>query len=265
MLIGKLGACAAKAAWPLGLFLLLTACASKGPEAAHPSPSDHFNLSNWKVQFPGSAAEPKPREMKPQGLAGFSNEFFFLDDTSKNMVFALDATAPGSTPNSPFVRSELREEIVANDDSTNWNALEGTHVLTTDLKVGENTLTEDKVTVVQVHGGQKGGFTLLRAVFENKDLVVYYKADNTKLNEKKLVIGPGYYNDYSQFKVTIDKARLMLSVNGQEQLNTAIDYWNWPSYFKVGAYPQTNQPGRVSVMVRSITAHHTQAQLIKNP
>ena len=253
-----------RAVFPLGFFLL-GGCATQGPATNPSTPSDHFNLSNWKIQYPGSVADPKPREMKPQGIAGFSNEFFYLDPQSKNMVFALDATAPGSTPNSPFVRSELREEIIANDDSTNWSALDGTHELTTELKVGENTLSEDKVTVVQVHGGQKGGFTLLRAVFEDKELVLYYKADNTKLNEKKIVVGPGFYNDYTRFNVTIDKARLLVSVNGQEKLNTSIDYWNWPSYFKVGAYPQTNKPGRVSVMVRSVAAQHTLPTLIKNP
>jgi hypothetical protein len=243
----------------------LSACSSITPLASQQSPSDHFDLTHWKLQYPGSTAEPKPRETKPVAIAGFSNEFFYLDRKSKNMVFSLNADAPGSTTNSPFVRSELREEIVANEDKINWSALEGTHELTTELKVGDNTLTEDKVTVVQVHGGQAGGFTLLRAVFEDKNLIVYYKADNTKLNEKSVIVGPGYDNDYTKFNVKIENSRLSLSVNGQKKLDVDIAYWNWPSYFKVGAYPQTNQPGKVSVMVKSVSATHTNPRLLTNP
>ena len=203
--------------------------------------------------------------MKPRGIDKFSNEFFYVDASSKDMVFSLAASAPGSTPNSPFVRSELREEIIANDDGTNWNALTGVHELDTELRVGENTLAEDKVTVVQVHGGQKGGFTLLRVVFEDKNLIIYYKADNTRDNENAIFVGPGYYKDYTRFNVKIEKSRMAVSLNGEKKLDVAIPYWNWPSYFKVGAYPQTNKAGRVSVMVKSVSATHKDADLIKNP
>ena len=239
------------------IFLSAGLCMSMGAHAAAGvlAPSDYFDLSHWKLQYPGSVEAPTPREIKPKDIADYASEFFAVDPWTQDMVFTLDADAPSSTTNSPFVHCELREEIVANDDTTNVSALKGKHALDVTLKVGKNTLTE-KITVVQMHGGQKGGFTLFQVVFEDKKLVSYFKRDNTRDKELRVPIGDGYYADYTHFNVQAISGRLIVRVNEVEKLNVDVSYWNWPTYFKTGACPQTNMPGKVSVHIRTVKATH---------
>src|SRR5580700_5642377 len=67
--------------------------------AADPAPSTVFDLHEWKLQVPG------PKEIKD--LRNYSSDYFHLA-ANKEMCFHLDAAEKGTTPNTHFVRSELR-------------------------------------------------------------------------------------------------------------------------------------------------------------
>ena len=220
-------------------------------DARGSQPADLFDLGHWKLQLPG------PRDVQPRELlAGFTDGHFYLDGASKELVFSLDAAEKGSTSNSSYVRSELREQLTPNSDRPNWNAASGTHVLTARCKVVQNTLSPNKITVLQIHGIGSDGQSappLTRLVFEDGVLLIRYKADKSGNTENK--VSCGSYSGYVDYEVKVQGSRLIVTVNGSEKLNRDISYWTWDNYFKAGAYPQATQ-GRVSVQFAKLSVAH---------
>src|SRR6516162_1997348 len=77
------------------LFFFIAACAM----ARDNVPAIAFDLRQWKLQIPG------PKEIKT--LTNYSSPYFHLN-ADNEMCFHLDAAEKGTTPNSHYVRSELR-------------------------------------------------------------------------------------------------------------------------------------------------------------
>jgi hypothetical protein len=162
------------------LFVLLAACSSGGdgavvtdpPVASGPDggavsagdggtldtrqpPSRNFDLSQWKLTLP-SGEEVKTVELN----SGYSMaDVFYTDPDTGGMVFRCPNIG-GTTPNSKFSRTELREMLApdgpAYADENNWTTTSGgtlratlrvDHVSTTgdDYKVG-------RVIIGQIHG-----------------------------------------------------------------------------------------------------------------
>ncbi len=135
--------------WPRGTARHLRRRADAAP------PSQVFDLHGWKLQVPG------PIEVKD--LRAYSSGYFFLN-SSREMCFALDAAEKGTTPNTKYVRSELRH-------IPNWT-VDGTHTLTGEVRVVSH-LQPDKLTVLQIHGITAEGDNappLLRIAINHGDL-----------------------------------------------------------------------------------------------
>jgi len=218
----------------LPLFLI----GSSRTHAADTAPTSAFDLSHWKLQIPG------PKEVK--ALKGYSSPYFFLN-TDKEMVFHLDASEKGTTPNTHYVRSELRH-------LPNWKVTES-HTLSAEVRAVSH-LKPDKVTVLQIHGIMEDNSDappLLRIALNNGDLMAMLKTDSSgdKNDSIKLIkkLGSGW----AKVDVAVDHQKLTIRVNGDVKVNRDLSYWKIPNYFKAGCYPQATE-GAADVFIRRLAA-----------
>jgi len=201
-------------------------------------PAQAFDLHAWKLQVPG------PLEVKD--LRSYSSGYFFLNE-SKEMVFSLDAAEKGTTPNTHYVRSELRH-------LPNWT-VDASHTLTGELRVVSH-LQPDKLTVLQIHGIMQDGDNappLLRIALNHGDLYAAVKAENSGDKTDMVLLKPGVKTEYVKVAITVKGGQLRIAVDGQEKLVRDLSYWKFSNYFKAGLYPQATK-GTAQVYFRSLKA-----------
>ena len=225
------------------LAFLLTAAVSifsgsvRAADAA--PPSNAFDLRTWKLQVPG------PLEIK--NLAGYSSPYFFLNK-SREMVFHLDAADKGTTPNTKYVRSELRHH-------PNWHVTEA-HSLSAEVKVVSH-LDPDKVTVLQIHGIQEDGSDappLLRIALNHGDLYAMIKPENDGERTDSIVLKKAVGTNWFKVAIVVKNRTLTVTVDGQPKLTHSLVYWKFPNYFKAGCYPQAVQ-GTTDIFFRKLSVN----------
>ncbi|MEP6670537.1 MAG: polysaccharide lyase family 7 protein [Chthoniobacter sp.] len=219
---------------PLVASLVLGASRAFCAEAG--APSQAFDLHEWKLQVPG------PLEVKD--LRNYSSGYFFLNG-SKEMGFALDAAEKGATPNTKYVRSELRH-------IADWT-VDGSHTLTGEVRVVSH-LKPDKVTVLQIHGITPDGDNappLLRIALNKGDLYAALKPDNTGDKTDMVLLKAGVKTSYVKVAIVVKSGQLHIAVDGQEKLKRDLSYWKFSNYFKAGLYPQATT-GTAQVFFRSL-------------
>jgi len=220
----------------LALTGLLACIAGSAAGADSPAPAQAFDLKPWKLQVPG------PLEVKD--LRNYSSAYFFLNE-SREMVFALDAAEKGTTPNTHYVRSELRH-------LPNWT-VDGNHMLTGEVRVVSH-LQPDKLTVLQIHGITPDGDNappLLRIAINHGDLYAAVKAENSGDKTDMVLLKPGVKTGYVKVAIVVKGAQLHIAVDGQEKLVRDLSYWKFSNYFKAGLYPQATK-GSAQVYFRSL-------------
>jgi hypothetical protein len=202
-------------------------------------PRDAFDLHDWKLQVPG------PLEVK--NLHDYSSGYFFLN-SNREMAFALDAAEKGTTPNTKFVRSELRH-------LPNWT-VDSNHTLTGEVRVVSH-LEPDKLTVLQIHGITAEGDNappLLRIAVNHGDLFAELKADATGAKTESILLKKGLKNDYAKVAITVKGGQLSVDVDGEQKVSRDLSYWKFSNYFKAGLYPQATK-GTAEVYFRSLQAN----------
>ena len=212
--------------------------ASRAAGADTTPPAQTFDLRAWKLQVPG------PLEIKD--LRTYSSGYFFLNE-SKEMVFALDAAEKGTTPNTKYVRSELRH-------LANWT-VDGNHTLTAEVRVVSH-LQPDKLTVLQIHGITPDGDNappLLRIAVNHGDLYAAVKPDNSGDKTEMVLLKAGLKTGYAKIAIVVKSGQLHIAVDGQEKLVRDLSYWKFSNYFKAGLYPQATK-GTAQVFFRSLKA-----------
>jgi hypothetical protein len=215
---------------------LLAFTAGSAVGADNGAPAQAFDLKPWKLQVPG------PLEVKD--LRNYSSGYFFLNE-SKEMVFALDAAEKGTTPNTHYVRSELRH-------LPNWTVNEN-HTLTGEVRVVSH-LQPDKLTVLQIHGILPDGDNappLLRIAINRGDLYAAVKAENSGDKTDMVLLKPAVKTGYVKVAVVLKGGQLHIAVDGQERLVRDLSYWKFSNYFKAGLYPQATK-GTAQVYFRSL-------------
>ncbi len=83
------------------------------------APAENFDLTNWKITLPIDDDEDgRADEIKEAAMAsGWTDDrFFYTDPVTGGMVFRVAGTG-ATTPNSSFVRTELREMLRGGDES----------------------------------------------------------------------------------------------------------------------------------------------------
>jgi len=201
-------------------------------------PGQAFDLHAWKLQVPG------PLEVKD--LRNYSSGYFFLND-NKEMVFSLDAAEKGTTPNTHYVRSELRH-------LPNWT-VEENHVLTGEVRVVSH-LQPDKLTVLQIHGITPAGDNappLLRIAVNHGSLYAAVKLENSDDKTDMVLLKKDLKGDYAKVSIVVKGGQLRIAVDGQEKLVRDLSYWKFANYFKAGLYPQATK-GTAQVFFRYLKA-----------
>jgi hypothetical protein len=187
---------------------------------------------------------PGPLEIKD--LHNYSSGYFFLNG-NREMCFALDAAEKGTTPNTHYVRSELRHHA-------DWT-VDSTHTLTGEVRVVSH-LEPDKLTVLQIHGITPDGDNappLLRIAVEHGDLFADVKADAAGQKTEKVLLKPGVKSSYVKVAVVVKGGQLHIAVDGLEKLVRDLSFWKFSNYFKAGLYPQATQ-GTAQVFFRKLKA-----------
>jgi hypothetical protein len=200
-------------------------------------PASVFDLQHWKLQIPG------PLEVKQ--LAGYSSGYFYLNK-NREMVFKLDAAEKGPTPNTKYVRSELRH-------IPNWHVNE-MHSLSAEVKA-VSRLDPDKVTVLQIHGIMEDGSDappLLRIAVNHGDLYAMIKPDNEGDRTDSILLKKGVLANWFKVEITVKNGQIQIAVDNQQKLNRSLAYWKFPNYFKAGCYPQATQ-GTAEIFFRKLT------------
>ena len=118
------------------------------------SPGYNFDLSHWYLQLPtangvltgtsGSVDSASTGQL----VGGFTNSFFYTGSDGAMTFWVPDNGA--RTGGSSHPRSELRELLDPNNSGLNW-ALNGTHILSAQLKVLQVPADTGKVCIGQIH------------------------------------------------------------------------------------------------------------------
>jgi hypothetical protein len=201
-------------------------------------PSNSFDLRDWKINIPG------PVEIKD--LQGYASKYFDLNGLGE-MCFHLDAAEKGTTPNTHFVRSELRH-------LPNWRANEH-HSLSAVVHT-DSHLSPDKVTVVQIHGmtdDKKNAPPLLRVALNDGDLVAIIKTDSAGKQNDTTMLVKGLGPKPVKIDVVVEGGQLKVLADGQQKVTRSLAFWPYQNYFKAGCYPQATN-GTVDVMFSSLSA-----------
>lgn len=210
------------------------------------SPSDHFDLSHWKLTLPTSTSgttDGRPEEIPPEKLsAGYSSDRFFYSGTNEEMVFWCPVNGV-TTKGTDYPRTELREMIDPGDDNVCW-AAPGTHVLDVRCRVSE-VPSSQKVVIGQIHGYSGKARPLIKLQFFKGRIEALVKESPTKGKDLKLTFPEVGLDKDFDYEIQLHDGLLNVSVNGSMQSIKVFEKdpeWAQQTlYFKVGAYVQDNE------------------------
>ncbi|NER15828.1 polysaccharide lyase family 7 protein [Spongiivirga citrea] len=238
-----------------------------------------IDLSHWKVTLPVTKENGKPFEISPPEILDFAkNEkarpYMYIDSTKGAIVFHAMPTA-SKTSNTKYTRSELREQMVAGDNNTNWTFKQGGKL---SAKIAMDEVTRDKngkyhkVIILQIHGrltneqrdliGQKDNNAppILKVYWQNgkirvKTKVLKYKGVSDEAILHKEAWGDDKGRTFEQevgfrkfnIEVDVSDGKMVVSLNKNEFFvydSFSIKKWGvFENYFKAGNYFQTRDEG----------------------
>ncbi|SHK35682.1 F5/8 type C domain-containing protein [Reichenbachiella agariperforans] len=114
-------------------------------------PSDLMdNCNQWKITYPNGEED--------KTLCNESNnEYFYVNDDQNAIVFRVPIRSNnGSTPNSDYIRSELRERTESGSSDIYWTT-SGTHVVYSKQAITHLPIVKDHLVATQIHGNKSDG------------------------------------------------------------------------------------------------------------
>lgn len=214
-------------------------------------PSDLMsNYNQWKITYPDGVEDKTLFEAK--------NEYFYVNDEGNGIVFKAPVRSNnGTTPNSDYIRSELRERTADGKSDIYWTT-SGTHVAYSKQAITHLPLVKNHLVATQIHGSKADGIDdamVLRV--EGEHLFLSFnggklRSDLTVKDDYTLgtvhevifeVIDGKHYVYYSEdgklnAAYTSGNASQYLVKDGASSYVMDLDYDQ--SYFKIGNYTQTN-------------------------
>lgn len=215
-------------------------------------PSDLMrNCDQWKITYP-TGEEDKT-------LCGeANNEFFFVNNSGDGMVFRAPVRSDnGTTPNSSYIRSELRERTEDGGSDIYWTT-EGRHVLYVEQAITHLPIVKDHLVATQIHGDKAAGIDdALVLRLEGQHLFLSFNGEKLRsdvtiktdyvlgtkhevmfevLDDKHYVYYSEDGNLWSAYS-SGNAAQYLVKDNGESIL---MDLNYDQSYFKVGNYTQSN-------------------------
>ncbi|MDB5048771.1 MAG: Alginate lyase 2 [Fibrobacteres bacterium] len=219
--------------WNSLLIGILSGTALSAGAALDPAkaPGGNFTLSMWTLQLPlasgGSVEQIKGADL----MAGYTSTYFSTG-TDGSMTFWCPVTG-GTTPNSHYPRSELREVWPGGE----WK-FDGHHVLTAKCRV---TKVPDNGLLIfgQIHGNLTGS-EIVKLYWNNGAIQAAVEPNRT--DEVRLGLGNFSLGDTLNYTLDMTDNKLKATVNGK---SVTYDYsaatWKTDTYyFKAGSYVQDN-------------------------
>jgi hypothetical protein len=248
----------------------------------------NIDLSHWKVTLPiGNPLEIAPPEILDYATTDILKQYMYNDSVNGGLVFY---TFPNSsTANSSYSRTELREQMVAGSNSTNWTFAQGGYMkgtLSVPLMSKDASGNYYRSIIMQIHG---------RLTNEQRDLIgakdnnappvlkIYWTNGYVRVKTKELkdlnasdteilatdawTDDDGYTfkeyvgNDKFTLEVKVSEGRLEVVLNNNESKvydNIHLQKWGiFENYFKAGNYFQTHDKEAYSkVEYYSLEVHH---------
>lgn len=209
------------------------------------------NCNQWKITYPTGSEEKKLCNED-------NNEFFYVNDEGNGMVFRAPIRDDnGSTPNSDYIRSELRERTEDGSTDVYWTT-RGTHVIYVKQAITHLPTVKSHLVATQIHGNKSDGIDD-SMVLRLEDSHLFLSFNGGKLRSNVTIT-----NNYSLgqlhetiFEVIDNKHYCYYSEDGNlrnayengnasqylvRDGNSAVlmDLNYDQSYFKVGNYTQSN-------------------------
>lgn len=234
-----------------------------------------IDLSNWKVTLPVGA----PTEVDPPEILKYASNktllpFMYNDSTDGALVFYA-YPGGGTTTNTSYSRTELREQLTPGSNNTNWTFTQGGKMKGT-LAVPE--ITKDasgkyhKVIIMQIHGrlsnaqrdligaSDNDAPPVLKIYWENEKIKVITKEIiNTNASDLEILQKDSWQDASSRtfsesvgfgkftIEVIASNGKLTVTLNGTETFlydNIHMQKWSvFENYFKAGNYFQTLDAG----------------------
>lgn len=221
-----------------------TATPTRVSTCTYPSQLTHVtNWTQWKITLPvfvnGS------NEVKQ--LANFKIDPWFIPTTDCSGVqFRAHTSAPTTTDNSRYPRSELRERTANGSADISWSNSSGTHTMIIDQKVTRLPNKQRHLVVGQIHDSNDD-VTVFRVEGSDSNynsIPIQFWAtigDNTHGNK----ILDGYtLGERFQVKFVATPGRIETFYKGQNDANfrsvQVLHQTISGAYFKAGAYTQSN-------------------------
>ncbi len=214
-------------------------------------PSDLMdNYNQWKITYPDGVED--------KTLYQESNEYFYVNDDGNGIVFyAPIRDGNGTTPNSSYIRSELREREPDGSKDIYWTT-DGKHVVYAKQAITHLPIVKPHLVATQIHGNKDAGIDdamVLR--LEDDHLFLSFnggklRSDLTVKNGYRLgtvheiifeVIDGKHYAYYSEDgnlaqAYANGNASQYLVKDGSNSVVMDRDYGE--AYFKIGNYTQSN-------------------------
>jgi hypothetical protein len=207
-------------------------------------PGQLLDLTNWKLTLP-TGQEGKPEEIVEPELSSFTNDFFRLNGGRDGVVFTANAGGV-TTKGSKYPRSELRE--MNGDEKAAWDASSGTHTMEIVQSVDALPSVKKDVICGQIHDDRDD---VMQIHLSGSRLTVKY-ADG-----KKDVVLDENYRLGTKFKVKIEATDGHVKVWYDDQLKADLDITATKSYFKAGAYVNSNvEKGAKASDIGKVTIYH---------
>lgn len=231
------------------------------PPVLAAEPAAAIDLSHWKLTLPDArATEIKPAQL----MAGFANDWFQIEPAGSLLFTAV--SDGGSTANSHFPRSELREMINPANKADNW-ACQGVHSMALREQVVQ--LPPSVGTVVfQIHGINLDGSNaapLLKVMWRDGKLQLQIKQHAAGGKDTQVdVDGDFPLGSIYDAGVKVEQCRLSVSINGKTYTDEFLardPAWNaLRFYFKAGNYLQNTGTGSARsvavVRIHQLSVHH---------
>jgi len=214
-------------------------------------PSDLMsNYDQWKITYPDGVED--------KTLYQAENEYFYVNDTGNGIVFFAPVRSDnGTTKNSSYIRSELRERTADGNSDIYWTT-SGTHVVYVQQAITHLPIVKPHLVATQIHGNKDDGIDdamVLRLEEEHLFLSfnggklhddVTVKTDYTLGTVHEVifeVIDGKHYVYYSeegglQAAYAAGSADKYLVKDGSNDYVMDLNYDQ--SYFKIGNYTQSN-------------------------
>ena len=209
------------------------------------------NCNQWKITYP-NGSEVKTLCTEP------SNEYFYVNNTGNAIVFRAPVRSDsGTTPNSSYIRSELRERETDGSKDIYWTT-EGKHMVYVKQAITHLPINKSHLVATQIHGNKDDDIDD-SMVLRLEDSHLFLSFNGGKLREDLtiktnyilgtkheviFVVEDGkhycYYSEDDNLLAAYNSgnADAYLVKDGENDFVMDLNYDE--TYFKIGNYTQSN-------------------------